>query len=386
MRRGARTGWIALFAAAMALAAAGCGGDDDSSGGAAADSGGQAASESPALVEEARAAAEAASKWPTEWQGPTEPTKAQANKKIVAISCSQATACAQEVEGIADGGKAIGWDVQVVDGKGDPAVYSSAIRNAVTSGADGIVLASINVGVVADALRFAKDHDVPVINNASITADQAGIDPSLVAADNPDPNAERGTNMANWMISDSEGKANVVLFRTQDAGLNERDDAIVARLKECPGCKILEEINAGFDVTTTPKMTQQINSLLDKYGNDLQYIVTPYSAADTFAVPALQSRGRDDVKILNSSPTEQQVKLCSEGKYIGAAYGDDLVWVGWEAIDALNRVFEKPDADLPDQNTVWVMLTKETCPASGNFSEDNPVDFKAKFRELWGVG
>jgi hypothetical protein len=35
---------------------------------------------------------------------------------------------------------------------------------------------------------------------------------------------------------------------------------------------------------------------------------------------------------------------------------------------------------------VWVMLTKETCPASGNFSEDNPVDFKAKFRELWGVG
>ena len=86
------------------------------------------------------------------------------------------------------------------------------------------------------------------------------------------------------------------------------------------------------------------------------------------------------------SPAEQQVKLCSEGKYIGAAYGDDLVWVGWEAVDALNRVFEDPDAELPDQNTVWVMLTKEACPASGNFSGDNPVDFKAKFRELWGVG
>src|SRR5690242_9135420 len=124
MRRGAVTGWIGLCATAMALAAAGCGGDDDSGGGAA-DSGGQATSDSSALVDSARAAAEAASKWPAEWQGPTEPTKAQAGKKIVAISCSQATACAQEIEGIVDGGKAIGWDVQVVDGKGDPAVYSS---------------------------------------------------------------------------------------------------------------------------------------------------------------------------------------------------------------------------------------------------------------------
>src|SRR5262245_6825410 len=84
-----------------------------------------------------------ASLWPKTWKGPTTPTKAQRGKKVVVISCSQATACAQEVDGVVEGGKAIGWDMQVVDGKGDPSVYSASIRNAVTGGADGIVLASI---------------------------------------------------------------------------------------------------------------------------------------------------------------------------------------------------------------------------------------------------
>src|SRR5262249_22620976 len=150
--------------------------------------GAQAGSASAVSVGQAKAALFANAKWPTAWKGPTTPTKAQKGKKIVVISCSQATACSLEVDGIVDGAKAIGWQTQVVDGKGDPSVYSSAIRTAVTQGADGIILASINVGLVVDALRFAKDHHVPVLNNASITAKDAGIDTSLVAGDNPDPN------------------------------------------------------------------------------------------------------------------------------------------------------------------------------------------------------
>ena len=82
------------------------------------------------------------------------------------------------------------------------------------------------------------------------------------------------------------------MFRTDDAGLETRDAATVKRLKQCPGCKVLDQIHAGFDVTTTPKMSQQINSILDRFGNTVKYIRTPYSAAEEFAVPALQARGR----------------------------------------------------------------------------------------------
>ena len=57
--------------------------------------------------------------------------------------------------------------------------------------------------------RLAKEQGVPVINNASITDAVGGLDPAegLVAANNPDPNVERGRTMANWLIADSDGTA-----------------------------------------------------------------------------------------------------------------------------------------------------------------------------------
>lgn len=347
-------------------------------------------------VAQAKAAVLAASQWPKTWKGPTTPTVIQKGKKIVVISCSQATACADEVAGVVDGAKAIGWSTQVVDGKGDPSVYSSAIRTAVTSGADGIVLASVNVGLVTDALRFAKQHHVPVLNNASITAKQAGIDPSLVAGENPDPNPSRGVLTAQWMIWNSSGKAQVVMFRTNDAGLNSRDAATVATLKQCAGCKILDQINAGFDITTTPKMSQQISSILDRFSSKVGYIRTPYSAADGFAVPALQGRHATKVQLISDSPTALQMKQCYQGKNIGAVFGDDLTWVGWEAVDEMNRIFEHPGKKPPPENTVWRMFLSPkyfpsgekapagaTCPANGNFSSGNPINYKAKYKALW---
>lgn len=350
------------------------------------------------MIANAKAAVLAHSHWPSAWQGPNTPVTAPHGKKIVAISCSQASACALEVAGTVDAGKALGWNVQVVDGKGDPSVYSSAIRNAVTGGADGIILESISVGVVTNALQFAKQHHVPVLNNASITPQQAGVNPDLVAGNNPDPNSERGKVSADWMIWSSGGKAAVAMFLSPDAGLLTRDHATLAELKTCAGCKVLSQNQASFDVTTTPKMTQQIDSLVDRFGSQLKYIRTPYSVADSFAVPALQSRGRKDIQLLDDSPTALQMQQCYQGKNIGAVYTDNLNWVGWEAVDEMARILANPGQAPPAENTVWIMMLSpkyqldgqappagSTCPASGNVNQGNPVNYQAKYKQLWGV-
>jgi ribose transport system substrate-binding protein len=350
------------------------------------------------LVAQAKADVLAAAGWPKTWKGPTTPTTPQKVKNIVVISCSQATACAREVDGVVSGAKVMGWPTTVVDGKGDPNVISAAIRNAVVNGATGIILASTGVAAEVDALRFAKAHNVPVLNNAAITAKQAGIDPSLVAGDNPDPNVERGRISADWMIWNSNGKAGVVIFRTTDAGLQTRDAATVARLKQCTGCTILFQDVVGFDVTTTPKMTQEINSILDRFGDKVKYIRDPYSAADAFAVPALQARGRNDVQVLSDAPSQLQMQQCYQGKNIGAVYGDDLTWVGWEAVDEMNRILEHPGQTPPPENTQYVILLSPakayvapgtpksaTCPANLNFSSGNTVDYQAQFKKLWGI-
>lgn len=350
------------------------------------------------LVARARADVLAHAGWPKTWMGPTTPTKPQKVKNIVVISCSQATACALEVTGTVQAAQVIGWHTTVVDGKGDPNVISAAIRNAVVSHATGIILESTGLNAEVDALRFAKSHHVPVLANAQITAQQAGIDPSLVAGNNPDPNPLRGRVTADWMIWNSHGKAGVVMFRTTDAGLQTRDSATVARLKQCAGCKILFQDVVGFAITTTPKMTQEINSILDRFGKRVNYIRDPYSAADAFAVPALQTRGRSDVQVISDSPTKLQMQQCYQGKNIGAVYGDDLTWVGWEAIDEMNRILEHPGVTPPAENSVWIIRlspaaayrtsgtpASATCPQNLDFSSGNPINYKAKYKKLWGI-
>ncbi len=355
------------------------------------------------IVTQAQAAVLAATKWPTTWPGPTTPTTPQdKGGKFVVISCDQATACALEVAGTVQAAKKIGWNMQVVDGKGDAGVTSAAIRTAVVDGAKGIILASVGLGEVTSALAFAKAHHVPVLNNAANTPQQEGVSPSLVAGSNPDPDAHRGLLTADWMIWNSGGKARVVMFKSPDAGLLTRDDATIAQLKQCPGCQTLTAINASFSVTTTPQMSTEINSILDRYPT-VQYIRTPYSAADAFAVPALQARGRSDVQLISDSPTSLQMRDCYEGKNIGAVYGDDLTWVGWEAVDEMNRIIQHPGAAPPPEHSAWVILlspakrywaagqttplpTASTCPANGNFANALKLNYQAEYEKLWGLG
>jgi hypothetical protein len=237
-----------------------------------------------------------------------------------------------------------------------------------------------------------------VLGNGQITAKQAGIDPSLVAGNNPDPNVLRGRVSADWMIWNSHGTAGVVIFRTTDAGLQTRDGETVARLKQCAGCKILFQDVVGFAITTTPKMSQEVNSILDRFGNKVKYIRDPYSAADAYAVPALQARGRSDVQVLSDAPSTLQMQQCYQGKNIGAVAGDDLTWVGWEAVDEMNRILEHPGVTPPPEHTVYTFLLSPAkaykvpgtpasalCPKDLNLSSGNPINFKARFKKLWGI-
>ena len=64
----------------------------------------------------------------------------------------------------------------------------------------------------------------------------------------------------------------------------------------------------------------------------------------------------------------------------------------------MNRILEHPGVTPPPENTQYVILCRRrrptrrpappasaTCPASLNFSEGNPVDYKAKYKQLWGI-
>jgi ribose transport system substrate-binding protein len=59
--------------------------------------------------------------------------------------------------------KDIGWQSTVVDGKGDPGVFSSAIEGFISQKVSGIILIGLNPAPVATALEHARDEGIPII-------------------------------------------------------------------------------------------------------------------------------------------------------------------------------------------------------------------------------
>jgi hypothetical protein len=144
-------------------------------------------------------------------------------------------------------------------------------------------------------------------------------------------------------------------------------------------------------------MTQEIDSILDRFGTQIGYIRDPYSAADAFVVPALRARHDDNVQVLSDAPSALQMQQCYQGTNIGAVYGDNLNWVGWEAVDEMNRILQHPGVTPPAENTQYVMFLSPKyavpgtpksalCPANLDLNTGNPINFVAKYKQLWGLG
>lgn len=363
---------------AVAVAGAACGAGERGSGGSGSEGSAQA-------VAAAKAALAPVEKPVDAWTGPADSPPAVKGKKVWIISCAQASNCSIDTGGVDEAAKVMGWTTTIFDGQGDPARYNQGIRNAVAAGASGIVLVSIPTGLVQDGLRFAKNHGIPVVNTASQDTKDTQTDP-LVFANVVHPWAAQGTWLGQWMVADSNGSANVVIIRDDEfSGVKLRQDKVVEELRKCPGCKVLNQVQATIGDATSSRMTQITQSQIDRFGPKLKYIVSPFGTVESFIVPALKGAGRNDIKIVGYDGNRQQSSFCAQGS-VGAIATTLLVWTGWAGVDQMNRAFNGKPA--VEENVKGFLATHDnkTCPDNRLTESQVTFDFKSKFKQLWHVG
>jgi ribose transport system substrate-binding protein len=137
---------VAVLAACALLAALalGCGSSDSSS------TSGSTGASSPGAKPADDAVAQANKALTVDYAGtdralPQSGPKAVPGKTVWVLSCTQAGAgCALPAAGAMEAGKAIGWNMKLVDGKYDPATYNALIRQATAAKVDGIVLVVVD--------------------------------------------------------------------------------------------------------------------------------------------------------------------------------------------------------------------------------------------------
>jgi ribose transport system substrate-binding protein len=357
---------LALLAGlALATAVAACGSsNDDESGDAKADAGDSALSEQVA----------ASQKEITQWPGPNTPVKPAAGKKITVLECGAVgITCVRIANGVKAAGAVLGWDVTVVDGRNQPAVWNSAVRDAVARKTDGIVLAAVPPAAVSAAITQANKAKIPV----AYLLGENGANADLVL------DTDRGNDgrmLARYVAQASGGKAKAwVLNDHEFPELDTQQQAFTEELaKVCSGCKVVG--SSEFTLALAPQRLPGLVASALQQHPEVEWMIAPFDATVPFVVQGVRQAGKAaKVKVTGEGADPPGVQAIQQGQ-MAAAVGVPAEWMAWQAVDGLARTFngeEVEKARVPSK-----LITKDNLPGANGWQGD--FDYATKYKELWG--
>lgn len=387
-----RRGTISLVIVGVTLAATALGGCASS------DSGGQTASGSNSDASAATSAAESALKVSyagTDRALPTESPKPESGKNVWIISCGQsAEGCAAGARGATEAGKLLGWKMTLVDGKFSPQTWNSGIRQAIAAKADAVILDVVDCGPVKSSLDEARKAGVKIygVYSFDCTDDSASEKPRFDAEVNygskypefKDWLADYGASMANYQIAQTKGKAKVIEFSEKELKVIKYINVgYDKQIKTCKSCEVLatQEITLA-DLGTT--LQQKTATLLSRYPQ-ANAVMGMYDSAISLGIgAAVMASGRnDELVVTGGEGFGPNVGLIRDDKGQDFFAGAPSTWIGWAAIDGLNRMFN--NQDQVDAGIGIRSADKDHNLPAKDESYDGTKDYQANYKKIWGL-
>lgn len=330
---------------------------------------------------------------------PTEGPKAQAGKTVWALACStQAAGCVVPAQGFVDASKALGWKVELVDGKADPAVYNSQLRAAAAANVDAVALFGVDCSVVKASIEAVQAAGVKVYGGNALDCDDR-FSPGGTPLFDEHLRFEKnlisyeqymstfvGPAIADWVIAKTNGHAEVILMRQNDnATLHMVGDAQAARLAKCGGC-VVHEVPFTLADLFGGELQGKAAAALQRYPN-ADVVMVPADSAITLGVGAAvdQARqsGRDGLLLTGNEGVPSSIALIRKGTQ-SYAVGRPLTWTGWAAADGLNRLFA--GVEPVDSGMGIGSMDAEHLPV-GDVYDGNPKSggYQENYKKIWGV-
>lgn len=281
-----------------------------------------------------------------------------------------------------------GLKLQVCDGQAQPTAVATCVQQAVGAGAAGIVLDAIPYGMAYSALNAAVAKGVPVL-----VADQV---PQPASTPNTDhvsylPGAQgQASQIAWWMIADSNGTANAIIAEEIDnpSSIAQVTASLAIYKKYCPACVItVKQISA----STTALEAAAASSNLQTHP-DATYYYTEFEDSLQPTIQGIQQDGKaSGISLAVAAGTVDGLGLLKSGSLVKAVVVVDEAYEGWALTDQILRM---ATGTAPVQETIPTRLfTKQNIDtiqittadqASGVWFGD--TSFENDFAKLWGVG
>jgi ribose transport system substrate-binding protein len=380
-KRRNRTWWAWIAVAVCGLAVlAGCGSSSSTSTGA---SGSTAAASDSSGVADATAQVKSFMGLPTfKAPGPKFDAKAiMAGKTIVGIPVISSNPFTTNLEAEqAKLAKQIGFKYIRWNNKGTVAEWTKGIDYAISQKASLIALdGGVQPKLLGPAIKKAQAAGIIVIDTHQ-TADAQGKSPN-VDFTIPAPYAQAGELMANYAISETQGKANALIITSSDVlGSPPFVDSIQKTFKKnCPACKTMVT-----DVTVadwTSGIGPAVTGALQREP-DLNFILPIYDPEVQYVVPALrQAQKIGKVKIATFAGTDFALKDIQQG-IVQMDVGENLV--GYSMLDDEMRLIGKMKPAFPEYLAMRV-FTKDNIGSGSSFADYGSTATEQSWLQLWGL-
>lgn len=366
------------MAAAAVVALAGCGDDSSSSETAGGPAAAAATAEAPSWLAEAEAATAEATRVPTEIAsaklGKFTP---KPGASIFYINCDMAVeGCANQYRATAKAAEVLGYDIELCDGKFAADTAMTCFTNAVNANPDVIVTNGLGRDLVPEGIEAAKKAGIPVVG--SFTPNKEGINEDAnVAFDN---GTTQGELIADWVIADSGGNANVLWLGETALSVDvQRKAAFEERMAACESCDVSDIQFTNTTLQTT--LPQQLQAELQS-NPDINYIVGTFDGAALVATDAVRSAGKaDSIKVAGMDGNAPNMELVKKDDIQKVDLTTGTTEPGWAVADVVARLYSGEDVpkDVPVTN---VLVTPQNIGEVG-LQYVGPPNLEEQFKELW---
>ena len=318
---------------------------------------------------------------------PTIPLTGVPEKKTFGwLECDVPTCAAYITPGITAAVEALGWDLEIIPMKStDP---GPAVQQAIDAGVDYIASTGLATAQYQPQLEAAKAAGIEVL--------------SCFGTDDPSPEGlamqcgdesfvlRTGPLMADWMIVDSQGAANVLIVSIPDFPvLKVQTDAFIERLGEnCPDCTY-EELNVTLDDLIGGRVPASVVSKVQA-NSDLNYIFYSFGDLPGGVTPALQSAGLfDQVLQFGQDFSAIDLQEIVDGT-MGAWSADPKGYAGWLMVDAAARLSLGMELEEERNNASLLTVIVDDPAFAQQLLDESGGDWFVpawadQFKALWGV-
>ena len=287
--------------------------------------------------------------------------------------------------------KKMGGSAQICDAGATPAGGNSCMEQAINAGAAAIFLDNVKVDDVSGPMQDAVKAKIPVVTLDQLPAKSFKADATELGY-SPFPQTPMAKLVADYVIAQSEGKANVVMTEIADDPTAQKiiQTATAEYDKYCPGCKYS---TVQTKATSTDQIPSVVSAGLLKNPN-ADWLVPEFDNFASLAQQGMEQSGKDSSSIhaVSAGGSLGAVQDVAAGGFLNAVVAENVNHAGWSAMNILVHMLAGKPLAYGDSALQYQVITKDaaaklklTAAAYASGEWFGSTSYQDDYLKHWGV-